>query len=84
MPAKKIAIVGLGKMGANFAAALIKKNYEVRGYDSNPATANALRSQFPIAADLVDLVRLHGSSGVYLLSLPAGKVTRSTIEQLLL
>lgn len=42
---KELAIVGLGKMGANMARRMTEKGWKVVGIDKNPETAKALESE---------------------------------------
>ncbi|PPD10256.1 MAG: 6-phosphogluconate dehydrogenase, partial [Methylotenera sp.] len=73
----KLAMIGLGKMGGNMAARLLRHKIEVVGFDFNTEFVNNLvKSEGMIAASsVVDAVsKLEGQKIVWLM-LPAGEIT---------
>jgi 6-phosphogluconate dehydrogenase len=71
----RMAMVGLGRMGANMAERLRLAGHEVVGYDRNPEVSEA--------ADLADLVvKLGASPRVVWVMVPSGVPTDSTIAEL--
>jgi 6-phosphogluconate dehydrogenase len=72
----KIAIVGLGKMGANMAERLRRADHEVVGYDHDPGKADVGSLEEAVAA-------LHGEPRrVVWVMLPSGEPTNATVERL--
>jgi 6-phosphogluconate dehydrogenase len=70
----EIGIVGLGRMGGNMRERMRRAGHTVVGYDPNAAVSDT--------ASLEDLVsRLSAPRKVWVM-VPAGEITRSTIEQL--
>jgi 6-phosphogluconate dehydrogenase len=77
----QIAIIGLGRMGANIARRLMEHGHEVVVYDRN-ATAIQRLSGAKGAASLDDVARLLPQPRTAWVMLPAGAPTDETIEQL--
>jgi 6-phosphogluconate dehydrogenase len=79
----EIAMIGLGRMGANMAQRLMRGGHQVVGYD--PAAAARLlleKSGAQTAASLDQMVaKLQAPRTVWLM-VPAGEITDSTITQL--
>lgn len=80
---KKIAIIGLGKMGSKFGLNLVNKKYQVFGFDIHKIKDLKLLKNIMIVNNLNELVNKNGKTGIYLLSLPCGDVTKKTIDLLL-
>ena len=91
----KIAMIGLGKMGGNMAARLLRHKIEVVGYDFNQEfISNLVQKEGMIAASSVqDVVNklgenktgennLAGQKIVWLM-LPAGEITENQIKDLI-
>lgn len=70
----QIAIIGLGKMGANMATRLRRADHTVVGYDQNPDV-----SDVDSLAALVDALE---TPRVVWVMVPAGAPTQSTIDEL--
>lgn len=79
----QIAMVGLGKMGANMAQRLLRAGHQVLAYDVD---AQAVRAATAMGAQAVDSLaelpaRLPAPRSVWVM-LPAGAVTEATVTQL--
>jgi len=76
----KIAMIGLGKMGANMTRRLINNGHEVVVYDLNPDNVTHLVSEGAEgASSLKDLVsRLSAPRAVWIM-VPAGEVVEKTV-----
>ncbi len=81
----KIALIGLGKMGANMARRLCRGGIEVVGFNrSRPIMEQLAREEGMIPADdLADAVQQLPSPRVVWLMLPSGKPTEETLTELL-
>ncbi len=79
----RIAMIGLGKMGANMTERLLKGGHEVVAYDlSADALEQAAAKGAETASTLAELVgKLTAPRAVWVM-LPAGKVTDSTVGEL--
>ncbi len=77
----QIAIIGLGRMGANIGRRLMSHGHEVVGFDANQAAVKALEGATP-ASSLEDVVKKLKAPRTVWVMLPAGKITEETIEQL--
>ncbi len=77
----RLAMMGLGKMGAGMSRRLMKAGHEVVGFDLNPdAVAELARDGAIAAASLEDAIKqLDAPRGVWLM-LPAGRPTQDTID----
>lgn len=81
----KLAMIGLGKMGGNMAARLLRHKIEVVGFDFNQAfVSHLVEKEGMIAASSVqDAVnKLDGQKIVWLM-LPAGEITEKQITDLI-
>jgi 6-phosphogluconate dehydrogenase len=80
----KIAMVGLGRMGANMARRLARGGAEVVGQDVNPAARDALAGEPGVTTvDTLDaLVVALPAPRIVWLMLPAGAITEQAIERL--
>jgi 6-phosphogluconate dehydrogenase len=79
----KIAMVGLGKMGANMAQRLVEKGHDVVGFDLSPSARDAV-SKFgaSTAATLEEVAAALTPPRVAWVMVPAGEATNSTITKL--
>jgi 6-phosphogluconate dehydrogenase len=79
----KIAMVGLGKMGANMSARLVDKGHQVVAFDRSPEARAAAAAKGALPADsLEDVVAKLEPPRVVWVMLPAGDATTSTIHTL--
>jgi 6-phosphogluconate dehydrogenase len=79
----QIAMVGLGKMGANMAQRLIQGGHEVIGYDPRPEAVAAHESGGGIGANsLVEAVEKLNAPRTVWVMVPSGKITGETITAL--
>src|SRR6201991_1235688 len=77
----QIAIVGLGRMGANIGRRLMSRGHTVVGFDANPAAVKGLEGAVP-AASLEEMVQKLEAPRTVWVMLPAGKITEDTIVHL--
>jgi 6-phosphogluconate dehydrogenase len=77
----QIAIVGLGRMGANIGRRLMKHGHRIVGFDANQAAVKALEGVTP-AASLADVVKALSPPRTVWVMLPAGKITEETVAEL--
>ena len=80
----KLAIIGLGKMGGNMATRLLRKNFQLVGYDPNTEAVNRLATKDGMiaASSVADAVaKLEGQRIIWLM-LPSGAVTENQIQEL--
>src|SRR3954453_3908733 len=70
-----IGLVGLGKMGGNMRTRLRKAGLTVVGYDRNPDISDV--------KSLAEMVKKLPSPRVVWVMVPAGDITRSTVEKLI-
>jgi len=79
----EIAMIGLGRMGANMAQRLMRGGHSVVGYDPADAARTALEQKgAATAASLAQLVAKLKAPRVLWLMVPAGAITDSTITEL--
>jgi 6-phosphogluconate dehydrogenase len=79
----QIGIVGLGRMGANMARRLMRKQHEVVAYDLNKDSVAGLAKEGAVgAADFADLTKKLSKPRAVWLMVPAGGPTEETIEHL--
>jgi 6-phosphogluconate dehydrogenase len=79
----QIAMIGLGRMGANMAQRLLRGGHKVVGYDPADAARAALEQNgAATAASLEQLVAKLSTPRVIWLMVPAGAITDSTITNL--
>ena len=77
---KEIGIIGLGKMGHNFALQLLEKGWQVAGYNRSPEKTKELAGAGMNAAfSLPELVSKLSKPRLVWLMLPAGEVVDETI-----
>ncbi len=76
-----IAMIGLGKMGANMARRLLSGGHRVIGYDRAPEAAKALATEAGLvpAASLANAVEMLAPPRVMWVMVPAGVPTEETV-----
>ena len=76
----RLAVIGLGRMGANIARRLMKGGHEVVGFDMNADSVKALAGEGAAAASSLEEVaqKLEGPR-IFWVMLPSGDPTESTI-----
>ena len=80
----QIAMIGLGRMGANMAQRLMRGGHKVVGYDPADAARSALEQKgADSAASLEQMVTKLQAPRVVWLMVPAGEITDGTITKLL-
>jgi len=79
----KIAMIGLGKMGANMTKRLLAKGHPVVAYDLSETARASARADGAYTVDsLSEAISKLEAPRIAWVMLPAGEVTVSTIEQL--
>ena len=81
----KLAMIGLGKMGGNMTARLIRNGISVVGFDNNQSVVNDLaqkENMIPSTSGEDALSKLDEQKIVWLM-LPAGEVTEKQIQDLI-
>ena len=79
----RLAMVGLGRMGANMTTRLLQGGHEVVAFDLNPeAVQQAADGGATAAGGLDDLVAALPAPRVVWIMVPAGEPTDATIDQL--
>ncbi|MDC0182786.1 decarboxylating 6-phosphogluconate dehydrogenase [Nitrosomonadales bacterium] len=81
----KIAMLGLGKMGGNMAARLIRNGHEVVGYDTSQEVIAKLEKTeklIPSISVKEAISKLEGQKIVWMM-LPAGEITKKQIADLI-
>jgi 6-phosphogluconate dehydrogenase len=77
----QIAIVGLGRMGANIARRLMARGHEVVAFDQNPQAAKGLRGAIAAASLEEAVQKLKPPRAVWLM-VPAGEPTEGAVTTL--
>jgi 6-phosphogluconate dehydrogenase len=79
----RIAMIGLGRMGANIARRLMRAGHELVVYDRNAEAVDGLAKEGAIAATgLEDVKAKLATPAVFWVMLPAGGPTESTIADI--
>jgi 6-phosphogluconate dehydrogenase len=79
----RLAMIGLGRMGANIARRLMRGGHEIIAFDRNTAAVDTLVGEGATgASSLADLAAKLGSSRIFWVMLPAGAPTEDTIDEL--
>jgi 6-phosphogluconate dehydrogenase len=79
----QIAMIGLGRMGANIARRLMRGGHEIVAYDRDQKTVEALAGEGATAAtSLEDVATKLSSPRIFWVMLPAGAPTEQTIDAL--
>jgi 6-phosphogluconate dehydrogenase len=83
-PTPVIAMIGLGRMGANLARRLARAGFPVTGYDAAPEARAALASEpgITIASSLAATVAALKAPRAVWVMLPAGTITEQTVQEL--
>ena len=79
----RLAVIGLGRMGANIARRLMRGGHEVVGFDRDPESVGKLVEEGATgAASLEELVAKLESPRIFWVMLPAGGPTEETVAAL--
>ena len=80
----KIAMLGLGKMGGNMAARLIRNGVSVVGYDNDQTVVNQLEETENLipASSVKDALSKLDEQKIVWMMLPAGEITENQIHEL--
>ena len=79
----RIAVIGLGRMGANISRRLVRGGHQVVGFDRNQDNARQLASEGVIAAASLEDVASHlDAPRIFWIMVPAGAPTEETVTQL--
>ena len=81
----KIAMLGLGKMGGNMAARLVRKGVSVVGYDNNQTIVKELEEKEKVVASssVEDALSKLDKQKIIWMMLPAGEITKKQIADLI-
>ena len=81
----KLAMIGLGKMGGNMTARLIRNGISVVGYDNNQSVVNDLAQKENMipSTSVEDAISKLDEQKIVWLMLPAGEVTEKQIQDLI-
>jgi 6-phosphogluconate dehydrogenase len=81
----RIAMIGLGRMGANIARRLMLGAHEIIAFDRNEKNVAELAGEGAIAAASLEEVaaKFEGGPRIFWVMLPAGEPTESTIEAIM-
>jgi 6-phosphogluconate dehydrogenase len=81
----KIAMLGLGKMGGNMAARLIRNGHSVVGYDTNPEVVRELQKTENLipSSSVKDAISKLDDQKIIWMMLPAGEITEKQIADLI-
>ena len=81
----KIAMLGLGKMGGNMAARLVRKGVSVVGYDNNQTIVKKLAEKEKVIASssVEDALSKLDKQKIVWMMLPAGEITKKQIADLI-
>ena len=79
----RLAMIGLGRMGANMARRLMEDGHEVVAFDRDPAAvAEVVKHGALPASSFAELAAAVPSPAIYWVMLPAGTVTENAIEEI--
>ena len=81
----KIAMLGLGKMGGNMAARLVRKGVSVVGYDNNQTIVKELSEKEKVIASssVEDALSKLDKQKIVWMMLPAGEITKKQIADII-
>ena len=81
----KIAMLGLGEMGGNMAARLVRKGVSVVGYDNNQTIVKELSEKEKVIASssVEDALSKLDKQKIVWMMLPAGEITKKQIADLI-
>jgi len=79
----QLAVIGLGRMGANISRRLMRGGHGVIAFDRNPDAVKELVHEGAVGAgSLGELVSKHAPPRIFWVMLPAGGPTEETVESL--
>ena len=79
----RLAVIGLGRMGANISLRLMRAGHEIVGFDRNPDTVLSLIGEGVLrASSLEDVCASLEAPRIFWLMLPAGQATEETVASL--
>ena len=79
----RLAMIGLGRMGAGIARRLMKGGHEVVGFDRDADTVAKLAADGATpAGSLQEVVKALEGPRIFWVMLPAGDITESTVQEL--
>jgi 6-phosphogluconate dehydrogenase len=79
----RLAVIGLGRMGANISLRLMRAGHEIVGFDRNPDNVAALVGEGAAgASSLEDASARLGAPRIFWVMLPAGQATEETVGSL--
>ena len=80
----RLAMIGLGRMGANIARRLMRGEHEIVAFDRDADVVTTLAGEGATAADsLEDVVAKLAAPRIFWVMLPAGDPTQSTVDRLM-
>lgn len=80
----RLAMIGLGRMGANIARRLMRGGHEIVAFDRDAAAIATLASEGATGAiSLEEVVANLGAPRIFWVMLPAGVATQSTVDELM-
>jgi 6-phosphogluconate dehydrogenase len=80
----QLAVIGLGRMGANISRRLMKGGHQVVGFDRDPKNVGELQSEgASVATSLEDAASQLEAPRIFWLMVPAGAPTEDTVTALL-
>ncbi len=80
----RLAMIGLGRMGAGIARRLMEHGHEIVGYDRSTEAVEAIAKVGATAASsLEDVVAKMVAPRIFWVMLPAGEPTETTVEALM-
>ena len=81
----KIAMIGLGKMGGNMAARLVRNGISVVGYDNNQMLVKQLEEKEKVisSSSVEDALKKLDEQKIVWMMLPAGEITKKQIADLI-
>ena len=80
----RLAMIGLGRMGANIARRLMRGGHEVVAFNRDPAAVTQLAGEGAIGANsLEDVVAKLTAPRIFWVMLPAGAPTQDAVDKLM-
>jgi 6-phosphogluconate dehydrogenase len=80
----RLAMIGLGRMGANIARRLMRGGHEIVAFDLSPKAVEMLAQEGATgAASIEDVAGKLGEKRIFWVMLPAGEITEAMIGKLL-
>src|SRR3954466_14131550 len=79
----RVAVIGLGRMGANISLRLMRAGHDIVGFDRNPESVLSLIGEGVVrASSLEDVCARLETPRIFWLMLPAGRATEETVASL--